>query len=73
MPSVSFHNLRATWATILLNNGVEPAKVMAMGGWKSLKTMMIYLRMAGIQVRGATDTLVLNASRLSLTKAENSL
>jgi len=28
-----------------------------MGGWKDLKTMKKYLRMAGIEIHGATDTL----------------
>jgi hypothetical protein len=32
-------------------------KVMQMGGWKDLKTMKKYLRMAGIEIHGATDTL----------------
>jgi integrase len=70
LPPVTFHNLRSSWATILLNNGVEPAKVMAMGGWKSLKTMMIYLRMAGIQVQGATDSLLLEHQNAVLKNDE---
>lgn len=40
----------------------EPAtknlgKVMAMGGWKDMMTMMIYMRKAGIDTRGATKCL----------------
>ena len=42
----------ASWATMLLSKGTEPAKVMKLGGWKDLKTMMIYLRKAGIDTRG---------------------
>lgn len=57
LPVVNFHNLRASWATMLLNKGVEPAKVMAMGGWTDLKTMMIYIRKAGIDIKGATSAL----------------
>lgn len=57
LPEVNFHNLRASWATMLLNNGVDQAKVMVMGGWTDLKTMMIYVRKAGIDIRGATAML----------------
>jgi len=57
LPSIKFHDLRATWATMLLSKGIPPAQVMKMGGWRDMKTMMIYMRMAGIDVRGATDCL----------------
>lgn len=64
LPVVRFHDLRATWATLLLGKGVEPAKVMIMGGWNDLKTMMVYMRKAGIDIRGITDCLRLhNPSR----------
>ena len=43
LPMVRFHDLRASWATVMLAKGTEPVKVMAMGGWKDLKTMMIYM------------------------------
>lgn len=57
LPEIRFHDLRATWATLLLSKNVPPAKVMKMGGWKDMKTMMIYLRMTGLDVVGATDSL----------------
>lgn len=57
LPQVRFHDLRASWATVMLNRGIEPAKVMLMGGWKDMKTMMIYMRKAGISIRGITDGL----------------
>jgi integrase len=60
LPAVRFHDLRATWATILLTKGVEPIRVMTMGGWKDMKTMMIYARKAGVDIRGATDCLNLH-------------
>lgn len=44
LPPVRFHDLRATWATMLLSKGIEPARVMSMGGWSEIKTMMIYCR-----------------------------
>jgi integrase len=57
LPTVRFHDLRASWATLLLSKGTPPPQVMAMGGWKDLKTMMIYLRKAGIDTEGATNCL----------------
>jgi integrase len=60
LPRIRFHDLRASWATMLLGKGVEAIKVMNMGGWKDYKTMMIYIRKAGIDVRGGTDVLKLH-------------
>lgn len=60
LPLIRFHDLRATWATIMLSKGIEPAKVMVMGGWKDMKTLMIYLRKAGISIRGITSCLDLH-------------
>lgn len=57
LPEVRFHDLRASWATLLLGKGVAPSKVMAMGGWKDMDTMMIYMRKAGIDIKGATNCL----------------
>ncbi len=57
LPPVRFHDLRATWATMLLSKGVVPAVVMAMGGWKDMETMMIYMRKAGLDIKGATECL----------------
>lgn len=58
--AVRFHDLRASWATLLLKRGVEPVKVMKAGGWKDIKTMMIYVRKAGIDIMGITNGLVLH-------------
>ncbi len=57
LPSVRFHTLRACFATQLLSNGVELSKVMKIGGWRDLKTIQIYLRLAGVDEKGSTDTL----------------
>jgi len=57
LPLIRFHDLRASWATIMLSKGIEPIKVMAMGGWKDLKTMQIYIRKSGIHIKGITDSL----------------
>jgi integrase len=57
LPLVRFHDLRASWATVMLSKGIEPAKVMMMAGWKEMKTMMVYLRKSGISIRGITNDL----------------
>jgi integrase len=60
LSQIRFHDLRATWATLLLSKGIVPIKVMAMGGWKDLKTLMIYVRKAGVDIKGSTDCLDLH-------------
>ncbi len=57
IPSVKFHTLRACFATQMLSQGVDLSKVMKIGGWRDIKTAQIYLRLAGVDERGATDNL----------------
>ena len=57
IPSVRFHALRACFATQLIRNGVPPIQIQKICGWKDLKTMQRYIRMAGIEVTGATEAL----------------
>jgi integrase len=59
LPSVRFHTLRACFGTQLLRQGVPAAVVMKIAGWKDLKTMQRYIRLAGVEVAGATDSLQL--------------
>ena len=47
----------------MLSIGVEPVKVMKMGGWKDLKTLQIYFRKAGIEIKGITDNLSIHNPR----------
>ena len=54
---IKFHALRACFATQLLAHDVAPAQVMKICGWKDLKTMQSYIRLAGIDERGATQVL----------------
>lgn len=55
--SVRFHALRACFATQLLAHDIAPARVMKVCGWQDLKTMQYYIRLAGVDERGATDPL----------------
>ncbi|RYZ93376.1 MAG: site-specific integrase [Proteobacteria bacterium] len=54
---IKFHDLRATFITQMLNNGVPLAKVMAIVGHSSLNTTQGYLRLSGKDVEGATEDL----------------
>jgi integrase len=63
-----FHDLRATFATLLLQQGTAPIQVMKAGGWKSLKTMMIYVRKAGIDLQGMMDDFKLHDPCLTEAK-----
>lgn len=54
---IKFHALRACFATQMLANGVPAPVVMKIGGWKNTSTMDIYLRLAGVDTKGATECL----------------
>ena len=56
---IRFHDLRACFATQLLQNKVPPATVMKVCGWKDLDTMGRYIRLAGIDEEGATESLLI--------------
>jgi integrase len=57
LPSVRFHALRASFATALLSRNVAPIAVMKIAGWRDLKTMAHYVRLAGVEIAGATESL----------------
>ena len=68
LPPMRFHDLRASWATLLLSKGLEPAKVMTMGGWADMKTMLIYMRKAGIDVHDSLKILDLHTQKPGLAE-----
>lgn len=61
---INFHDLRATFITQMLNNGVALSKVMSIVGHSSLKTTQGYLRLSGKDVEGATDELKITVPEL---------
>ena len=63
---IRFHDLRATFITQLLLQGVPVAKVMAIVGHSQLKTTMVYLRLVGNDLKGVTEEL-----KISLPREEN--
>ncbi len=69
--SVSFHSLRACFATHLLNSGVTSPVVKKICGWTEEKVMNRYIRLAGIDVSGATEGLGFIRSPESSPKVVN--
>ena len=57
LPIGFFHTLRACFATQLISTGVPATVVMKICGWRDMKTMQRYIRLAGIDEGGATETL----------------
>lgn len=66
LPSIKFHALRACFATQLLAKGTPPAIVMKICGWRDLKTMEFYIRVAGVDEKGATDCLKILPSEVEV-------
>ncbi len=69
--SVKFHDLRATFITNLLSRGVSLAQVMSMVGHRELSTTNKYLRLAGVDIKGATQNLGYSLPRYELAKIIN--
>jgi len=68
MSLFSIHALRACFATQMLANGVPSPIVMKIGGWKKSSTMDIYLRLAGVDTKGATDCLQFSPENINFSE-----
>jgi len=64
---IKFHDLRASFITLLLAKGTPAVKVMAIVGHSSLKTTMEYVRLAGVEVAGVTEKLGLSLENNATT------
>jgi integrase len=49
--SFHFHRLRHTWATSLMNNGMELAVLKELGGWRNWNSMQRYIKVLDVTVR----------------------
>jgi integrase len=49
--SFHFHRLRHTWATNLMNNGMELAVLKELGGWQNWTSMQRYIKVLDVTVR----------------------
>lgn len=54
---VKFHDLRATFITNMLSQGVSLVKVMSIVGHKKMETTDIYLRLSGVDLKNTTEVL----------------
>jgi integrase len=54
--SFLFHRLRHTWATRLMNNGMELAVLKELGGWESWKSMQRYIKVLPATIRSQYET-----------------
>lgn len=68
---IKFHDLRATFITQMLNNGVPLSKVMAIVGHASLKTTQGYLRLSGKDIEGATEDLKISIPEVEAQDIDN--
>jgi site-specific recombinase XerD len=49
--SFNFHRLRHSWATNLMNNGMELAVLKELGGWEKWNSMQRYIKVLDVTVR----------------------
>lgn len=54
--SFNFHRLRHTWATRLMNNGMELAVLRELGGWETWNSMQRYIRVLDTTVRAQYES-----------------
>lgn len=57
LPEITFHATRACFAVQCLLSGLDVLTTMKLGGWKNVKSFQHYVRLAGVDIQGATDRL----------------
>ncbi|WP_413570444.1 tyrosine-type recombinase/integrase [Bdellovibrio sp. HCB117] len=57
LPEITFHATRACFAVQCLVGGLDIVTTMKLGGWKNVKSFQHYVRLAGVEIQGATDVL----------------
>jgi integrase len=57
LPEITFHATRACFAVQCLVGGLDIVTTMKLGGWKNVKSFQHYVRLAGVDIQGATDVL----------------
>ena len=55
IPTIRFHDLRATFITNMLSQGVPLVQVMSIVGHRNMSTTDEYLRFSGVNINGATS------------------
>ncbi|MBT4267936.1 MAG: site-specific integrase [Deltaproteobacteria bacterium] len=69
---VKYHSLRATFLTHLLSSGCSIPVCQKISGHSDLKSFMIYIRLAGVDLKGATNALNLDIpGSVSVNKVVN--
>ncbi len=71
IPSIRFHALRACFATQLIRQGIPAIQIQKICGWKDLETMQRYIRLAGIEISGATENLKILPDRIVMGEVVN--
>ena len=66
----SFHRLRHTWATRLMNGGMELAVLMQLGGWKDWTSMRRYIRVLPSTIRRQYEEAIQNFAELKSAPLE---
>lgn len=68
-----FHRLRHTWATRLMNNGMELAVLKELGGWESWNSMQKYIRVLPSTIRTQYESAYRNLQERATSDQEETI
>lgn len=68
-----FHRLRHTWATRLMNNGMELAVLKELGGWESWNSMQKYIRVLPSTIRTQYESAYRNIQERDTSHEEDTI